>query len=369
MSDNESEPPILRTALPNTGAGSLRAPLGSEYGINELAELVADLLAATQLVPADRLALARGRARRPARSRRRSSRRASPPAKASRGSLAARHQLPLVDLAVERRRRRARASSSRSTCSSASSRSRTRCAGRPAPRRVADPANIHGIDELRLATRHPVELGVAARDDILARDRRRSPAPRRRSRRSRALDDVEVDDRGGDRPRGRRRRLRRAARPARQLRSSSRPPRTAPPTSTSSPRRTALVVRFRVDGVLQEMQRIPKRMSAGVTTRLKVLAKLDIAERRKPQDGRISLNAAAAGRMLDIRVATLPTVEGEPVVMRLLDKSQHAADARRSSASPRRCASGSRSSSSGRPARCSSPARPAPVSRRRSTRR
>jgi type IV pilus assembly protein PilB len=61
-----------------------------------------------------------------------------------------------------------------------------------------------------------------------------------------------------------------------------------------------------------------------VTTRLKVLAKLDIAERRKPQDGRISLNAAAAGRMLDIRVATLPTVEGEKVVMRLLDKSRRA---------------------------------------------
>jgi type IV pilus assembly protein PilB len=53
-----------------------------------------------------------------------------------------------------------------------------------------------------------------------------------------------------------------------------------------------------------------------------VLAKLDIAERRTPQDGRISLNAAAAGRMLDIRVATLPTVEGESVVMRLLDKSK-----------------------------------------------
>jgi len=53
-----------------------------------------------------------------------------------------------------------------------------------------------------------------------------------------------------------------------------------------------------------------------------VLAKLDIAERRRPQDGRISLNAAAAGRMLDIRVATLPTVDGEAVTMRLLDKSR-----------------------------------------------
>jgi type IV pilus assembly protein PilB len=59
-----------------------------------------------------------------------------------------------------------------------------------------------------------------------------------------------------------------------------------------------------------------------MVTRLKVLAKLDIAERRKPQDGRISLDAAAAGRLLDVRVATLPTVEGESVTMRLLDKSR-----------------------------------------------
>jgi len=65
-------------------------------------------------------------------------------------------------------------------------------------------------------------------------------------------------------------------------------------------------------------------MMPGVLTRLKVLAKLDIAERRKPQDGRISLNAAAAGRTLDVRVATLPTVEGESIVMRLLDKSKRA---------------------------------------------
>jgi type IV pilus assembly protein PilB len=61
-----------------------------------------------------------------------------------------------------------------------------------------------------------------------------------------------------------------------------------------------------------------------VTTRLKVLAKLDIAERRKPQDGRISLNAKAAGRLLDVRVATLPTVDGESVVLRLMDKSRRA---------------------------------------------
>ena len=88
------------------------------------------------------------------------------------------------------------------------------------------------------------------------------------------------------------------------------------------PQEDELVVRYRIDGVLHVAHRVPKRLASGVTTRLKVLAKLDIAERRKPQDGRISLNAAAAGRMLDIRVATLPTVDGESVTMRLLDKSR-----------------------------------------------
>jgi type IV pilus assembly protein PilB len=88
------------------------------------------------------------------------------------------------------------------------------------------------------------------------------------------------------------------------------------------PQEDDLVVRYRIDGVLHVAHHISKRLASGVTTRLKVLAKLDIAERRRPQDGRISLNAAAAGRMLDIRVATLPTVDGEAVTMRLLDKSR-----------------------------------------------
>src|SRR5204862_290662 len=90
------------------------------------------------------------------------------------------------------------------------------------------------------------------------------------------------------------------------------------------PQEDSALVRFRVAGVLQAVHGIPKGMRPGVVTRLKVPAKLDIAERRKPQDGRISLNAAAAGRTRDVRVATLPTVEGESVVMRLLDKSKRA---------------------------------------------
>ena len=80
-----------------------------------------------------------------------------------------------------------------------------------------------------------------------------------------------------------------------------------------------LRVRFRIDGVLHDITRSPKAIQGGVTTRLKVMANLDIAEHRVPQDGRISLNAGS--REVDLRVATLPTVHGEKVVMRILDKS------------------------------------------------
>ena len=80
-----------------------------------------------------------------------------------------------------------------------------------------------------------------------------------------------------------------------------------------------LRIRFRIDGVLHDVTRSPKAIQGGVTTRLKVMADLDIAEHRIPQDGRISLNAGT--REVDLRFATLPTVHGEKVVMRILDKS------------------------------------------------
>jgi type IV pilus assembly protein PilB len=85
------------------------------------------------------------------------------------------------------------------------------------------------------------------------------------------------------------------------------------------PQTKDLAVRFRVDGVLQPIMSIPRRMLNGVLSRLKIMADLDIAERRVPQDGRIGL--MVGGKAIDMRVATLPTVYGEKVVMRLLDKS------------------------------------------------
>ena len=78
-------------------------------------------------------------------------------------------------------------------------------------------------------------------------------------------------------------------------------------------------VRYRIDGVLHEMQRAPKQIQNGVISRLKIMSDIDIAERRKPQDGRLSV--VHGGRKVDLRVATLPTVWGEKIVMRILDNS------------------------------------------------
>lgn len=80
-----------------------------------------------------------------------------------------------------------------------------------------------------------------------------------------------------------------------------------------------LRVRFRIDGVLHEVMRSPKSIQSGVISRLKIMADINIAERRIPQDGRLSVSAH--GKKVDLRVATLPTVWGEKVVMRILDNS------------------------------------------------
>jgi general secretion pathway protein E len=81
---------------------------------------------------------------------------------------------------------------------------------------------------------------------------------------------------------------------------------------------TRLVVRFRIDGVLREVLQPPRVLAPLLVSRLKVMAKLDIAEKRLPQDGRIALRIA--GRAVDVRVSTIPTSYGERIVLRLLDK-------------------------------------------------
>jgi general secretion pathway protein E len=78
-------------------------------------------------------------------------------------------------------------------------------------------------------------------------------------------------------------------------------------------------VRYRIDGVLFDAETPPKRLKAAITSRIKIMAELNIAERRLPQDGRIRMSLQ--GRRLDIRVSTIPTIHGESVVMRLLDRA------------------------------------------------
>jgi len=323
VSDQEPELPSLRTTA-DPGVGQPAAPLSTPYAVNEAVELVIDLLSATKLVPEDKLAMARGRAQQTGSLAMALVEEGAASSEGIARMLAARHQLPLVDLGLV---------------------GVNEDAARELPLHVlervgampysledgvlrialADPANLHGIDELRLATRYQLDLGVASREEILAAIRKLVRASEAFGARAAVAEeedllafeveddttDLEEDDGVSDVP---------LVRLVNSILFQA-----AEDGASDvhfAPEEDALVVRFRIDGVLQEMQRIPKRLMPGVTTRLKVLAKLDIAERRKPQDGRISLNAAAAGRMLDVRVATLPTVEGESLVMRLLDKSK-----------------------------------------------
>ena len=301
------------------GAGQGGAEGTGSQGFETIADLVAELLAATEIVPRDRLAAARGRAGTGSLAEALKDEGFADATGIAR-SRARRHGLPFIDLQEER--------VSPDAAELVPLRTLQRVVAIPVARvdqrlriAIADPANIHGIDELRLATRYQIELCVASRDDIMAELEKRTRQSEVMETQS-ALDefdvieegdedDLEAEDGVSDAPL------------VRLVNSVIMQAATDGASDIHfEPQEDALIVRVRVDGVLNEVQRIPKRMANGVTTRLKVLAKLDIAERRKPQDGRISLAARAVGRMLDIRVAVLPTVEGEQVVMRLIDKSR-----------------------------------------------
>ena len=304
-------------AAPAEAAPAPPAPV--ESYVNDTAELVADLIGTTGLLPEDKLAVVKGRAGAGGSFAQALVDEGLASAEGIARVLARQHGLPYVDLSEV---------------------GVSYEAGELVPVHVlerieavpyavegdrllvaiADPGDVQAVDELRLATGYQVGLAVAPRAEIIAEIRRRG----RLSATDAAPlldevadelgeDDLESEDGVSDGP---------IVRLVNSIIFQ------AAEDGASDihvePQEDAIVVRFRIDGVLHEVQRIPRRLAAGVSTRLKVLAKLDIAERRKPQDGRITLNAAAAGRMLDIRVATLPTVDGESVVMRLLDKSRKA---------------------------------------------
>jgi len=309
----------LDQGVEETAAPATPAPVPAMGIDNGPAELVADLIEATRLVPGDRLALVRGHTRQGGSFAEALVAEGLASSEGVARMLAARHRLPLVDLKLTG------VSAEASVLVPLHVLRRAvalpyRLSGETLHVALADPQNVHAIDELRLATRYQLSIGVAARDDIVVELDRMDrvsdtvvESVDESEQDGDAVTDLEEDDGVSEGP---------VVRMVNSILLA------AAEDGASDvhfeAQEDGIVVRFRIDGVLHETQRIPRRLQAGVTTRLKVLAKLDIAERRKPQDGRISLRAASVGRLLDIRLATLPTVAGETVVLRLLDKSKQA---------------------------------------------
>ncbi len=183
---------------------------------------------------------------------------------------------------------------------------------------MADPANIVAIDDLRILTGYDIEPAIAAGEDILESitkmNRLDEQVADHMEERSSLEDDVSVEDVRDIREQV-------DAAPVVKLVNGvlARAADEGASDIHFEPQAKQMLVRFRHDGVLHETMTIPKRLQAGVVSRLKIMADLDIAERRIPQDGRIGLTVG--GRPIDMRVAALPTVYGEKIVIRLLDRS------------------------------------------------
>ena len=181
---------------------------------------------------------------------------------------------------------------------------------------MADPSNVLALDDLKLMTGHDVRPAVASAEDIagvISRMSRLDEAV------ASAMEEEAEDD---------------ELAPVTDIRESAQD---APVIKLVNsiigqaveegvsdihlePDGRDMRVRFRIDGVLKETTTIPRRMVAGVVSRIKIMGDLDIAEKRVPQDGRVGLTVEK--RPVDVRIVSLPSVHGEGMVMRLLDKGQ-----------------------------------------------
>jgi type IV pilus assembly protein PilB len=178
---------------------------------------------------------------------------------------------------------------------------------------ISDPSNVIARDDLKLMTGHEVQPVVASHDDIQALIGRMSRldeavAEAVEEGEAELADVTEIRESADDAPVIK---LVNSiiAQAVEELASDIH----------FEPEGRDMRVRFRVDGVLRETTHIPRRMVAGVVSRVKIMADLDIAEKRVPQDGRVSLTVD--GHAIDTRVVTMPRVDGEGIVMRILDKS------------------------------------------------
>jgi type IV pilus assembly protein PilB len=178
---------------------------------------------------------------------------------------------------------------------------------------ISDPSNVIALDDLKLMTGHEVELVVASPEDIQA-------LIGRMSRLDEAVAEAVLE---GEEELADVTEIRESADDAPVIKLVNSIIAQAVEELASDihfePEGRDMRVRFRVDGVLRETTHIPRRMVPGVVSRVKIMADLDIAEKRVPQDGRVSLTVD--GHAIDTRIVTMPRVDGEGIVMRILDKS------------------------------------------------
>ena len=183
---------------------------------------------------------------------------------------------------------------------------------------MADPANVRAVDDLAVMTGYEIRPAVASPEDITSVVGRLSHLDAAVSDAAVEQDAAEGIESGAAEVVD----LRESADDAPVIKLVNQVVAQAVERGASDvhlePDGTQLRVRFRIDGVLVETANVPKRMVAGVVSRVKSMADLDIAERRLPQDGRVGLTID--GHHVDLRVVTLPSVHGESVVMRILDK-------------------------------------------------
>src|SRR5665811_1781219 len=182
---------------------------------------------------------------------------------------------------------------------------------------MVDPANIFAIDDLRILTGYDIEPAIATEEDIftqISKLRRlgdsvgKNVDDQPESAELSAEDIRDIREQGDEAP---------IVKLVNSIMAQ------AADDGASDihfePQAKEMIVRFRNDGVLHEVMSIPRRMQSGVLSRIKIMADLDIAERRVPQDGRIGLMVGS--KPIDMRVASLPTVYGEKIVLRLLDRA------------------------------------------------
>jgi type IV pilus assembly protein PilB len=182
---------------------------------------------------------------------------------------------------------------------------------------MADPSNVLAIDDIAIMTGYDVRIAVAPPEDITG-------LISRLNRLEDVVDGSQVtEDAGEEADGGEVVALHETSEDAPVVKLVNQLVAQAVEQGASdlhlAPEGRELRVRFRIDGVLQDITTVPRKMASGVVSRIKIMAELDIAEKRLPQDGRVGLGID--GKHVDLRVVTLPSVNGEGAVMRILDKS------------------------------------------------